>query len=118
MELTDYFRFVAALIFVIALIALIGYLGRRYGLGYRTVARGTARRLSISEIMPLDAKRRLVLVRRDDREHLLLVGGECDVVVEGNIIESHGNFSKNLEQAVSGHTPPDAPLVKKEGDPS
>jgi flagellar protein FliO/FliZ len=33
----------------------------------------------------VDAKRRLVLVRRDDREHLLLLGATQDVVVESGI---------------------------------
>jgi hypothetical protein len=42
-------------------------------------------RLGISEYHELDKTRRLVLVRRDDVEHLLLIGGAHDVVVEGGI---------------------------------
>ncbi len=42
-------------------------------------------RLGISEYHELDKTRRLVLVRRDDVEHLLLIGGGQDIVVEGGI---------------------------------
>lgn len=85
MDITDYMRFVFALGFVIGLFALLAYLAKRYGFGYRGVDKSGRRRLSISEVMPLDGKRRLVLVRRDEREHLLLIGGESDLVVEQNI---------------------------------
>ncbi len=96
MEIADYLRFVFALAFVIALIALLGYLGKRYGLGYRNVQRTGKRRLAISEIMPLDSKRRLVLVKRDDKEHLLVLGGTTDLVVESNIEENDMSFSEHL----------------------
>jgi Flagellar biosynthesis protein, FliO len=42
-------------------------------------------RLGISEYYEIDKSRRLVLVRRDDMEHLLLIGGEQDLVVESEI---------------------------------
>jgi hypothetical protein len=43
-------------------------------------------RLSISEYYELDKERRLVLIRRDGMEHLLLIGGDHDLVVETGII--------------------------------
>lgn len=39
-------------------------------------------RLAVIEYREIDRSRRLVLVRRDQTEHLLLVGGNTDVVVE------------------------------------
>ena len=42
-------------------------------------------RLGISEYHELDKMRRLVLVRRDNVEHLILIGGPQDVVIERNI---------------------------------
>ena len=55
-------------------------------------------RLGVSEHYEIDNERRLVLVRRDDREHLLLIGGNQEIVVEAGIeveIESErlGRFS-------------------------
>ena len=42
-------------------------------------------RLGISEYYELDKMRRLVLVRRDNIEHLILIGGPQDLVVESGI---------------------------------
>jgi Flagellar biosynthesis protein, FliO len=42
-------------------------------------------RLGISEYHELDKTRRLVLIRRDNVEHLILIGGPQDVVVESGI---------------------------------
>ena len=43
------------------------------------------RRLTVIDSVPIDARRRLVIVRRDNVEHLLLTGGGEDVVVETGI---------------------------------
>jgi hypothetical protein len=42
-------------------------------------------RLAVTELLEVDKNRRLVLVRRDDVEHLVLIGGGQDVVVEASI---------------------------------
>ncbi len=42
-------------------------------------------RLGVSEYHELDKTRRLVLVRRDNTEHLLLIGGPQDLVIEPGI---------------------------------
>ncbi len=42
-------------------------------------------RLGISEYHEIDKTRRLVLVRRDETEHLILIGGAHDLVVETGI---------------------------------
>jgi flagellar protein FliO/FliZ len=82
-DAADYLRFVLALVFVLALIGLASWLVRRFGLGGRVAGpRASARRIGIVEAATIDAKRRLVLVRRDDVEHLLLIGGSADLVVE------------------------------------
>lgn len=43
------------------------------------------RRLDVVEQSSLDGRRRLVLIRRDDVEHLIMTGGPVDVVIETNI---------------------------------
>lgn len=50
--------------------------------------RGT--RIGISEYYEVDKTRRLVLVRRDDVEHLVMIGGAQDLVVESNIPSAMG----------------------------
>lgn len=52
------------------------------------------RRLGVVEHASIDAKRRLILVRRDDVEHLIMTGGPVDVVLETGIVpQSHINPS-------------------------
>jgi len=67
----------AALAAVVALILLAGRLARRAGLAPRA-GHG---RLRLEEALPLDARRRLLLVRCDGRALLLLTGGAQDQVV-------------------------------------
>ena len=43
------------------------------------------RRLEVVEHSSVDGRRRLVLIRRDDVEHLIMTGGPVDVVIETNI---------------------------------
>ncbi|WP_422367579.1 hypothetical protein [Pelagibius sp.] len=87
MDLAEYLRFFLALGFVLILIAILAALVRRSGLGDRlAVAKTTAgRRLDLIEVRPLDAKRKLVLLRRDDREHLVLLGSSSDLLIESDI---------------------------------
>ena len=82
----DYLRFALALAFVLALIVAIGWVARRLGLGGAPQApSGRRRRLGVVEALPVDAKRRLVLVRRDGVEHLVLLGTGSETLVEAGI---------------------------------
>jgi len=85
MDSSNYIRFMLALVFVLGLILALTWVARRSGLTTTTKGR-QKRRLALVEVMSLDAKRRLVLVSRDGREHLLLIGGTSDLVVEADIV--------------------------------
>lgn len=80
-----YWRFVAALVLVIALIFAVAWVAKRLGLGGRIAMTRGKRRLSVQEVLSLDGKRRLVLLKRDGIEHLLLLGISEDVVIETGI---------------------------------
>ena len=86
MEFTTYFKFLLALVFVLGLIGLMAWGARRFGVLRATVRPGNGkRRLEIIEIAPIDSKRRLLLVRRDGTDHLLLLGATSDLVIETGI---------------------------------
>ena len=53
---------------------------------FKWLRRNASRRVGVIESVPLDGKRNIVLVRRDNTEHLVLVGGRTDVVIEPNIM--------------------------------
>ncbi|RCL00099.1 MAG: hypothetical protein JSC189_001266 [Candidatus Tokpelaia sp. JSC189] len=42
-------------------------------------------RLSVCDIAIIDSQRRVILIRRDNIEHLVLIGGSSDMIIEGNI---------------------------------
>jgi flagellar protein FliO/FliZ len=84
-------RFVVAFVIVLGLIALTFWLIRRFGgtrIGGTAAARGRQPRLAVVDAAPVDGRRRLVLVRRDNVEHLLMIGGPTDIVVEENIVRA------------------------------
>ncbi|MBK8157277.1 MAG: flagellar biosynthetic protein FliO [Rhodospirillaceae bacterium] len=84
MTYDSYLRFALALLLVLGLIALLAWLMRRFGMGGALRTAGQ-RRLQVMETTPVGPRHRLVLVRRDLVEHLLLLGPQGDVVVERGI---------------------------------
>jgi hypothetical protein len=82
--------FVFAFVAVLALIGVAAWLVRRFAgnrLGANT-NRGRMPRLAVIDAAAVDGRRRLVLVRRDNIEHLLMIGGPTDIVVEPNIVRA------------------------------
>jgi flagellar protein FliO/FliZ len=85
MEEIDFSQFILAFAFVLGLIGLMGFALKRYGRATGLVAKAGAGRIQVVEVTPLDYKRRLVLVKRDDVEHLILVADGRETVVETGI---------------------------------
>ena len=82
-------RFFIAFLVVLALIGLTAWLVRRFGSNRLGAgARGRQPRLAVIDAATVDGRRRLVLIRRDNVEHLLMIGGPTDVVVEPNIVRA------------------------------
>src|ERR1700733_4469240 len=80
------------LIFGFVLCVLFAFLWalRRFGTGQLGGGgtRGRQHRLSVLEWAKVDNRRFLCLVRRANVEHLLIIGGPTDVVVEANIVRA------------------------------
>jgi flagellar protein FliO/FliZ len=76
MSLADFARAFFALAITLGLIGLAAFLARRFGPEWlvRLQRPKAERRLTIVESLPLDPVRRLVLVRLDSTERLLLLG--------------------------------------------
>ena len=84
-------RFIVAFVLVLALIGLTAWLIRQFGSARASNAGGARNRqprLAVLDSAIVDARRRLVLIRRDNVEHLILIGGPTDVVVEENIVRA------------------------------
>lgn len=101
MNFESYLYAVLALIFVLALLGLFYLVMRRLGIGGALPRTRGERRLRLLEVLPVDAKRRLVLLRRDGREHLVLLGPESDLLIESLDEDeqgSAGDFDAMLER--------------------
>jgi hypothetical protein len=101
--------FLFAFIAVLALIGVAAWLVRRFAsnrLGANP-NRGRMPRLAVIDAAAVDGRRRLVLVRRDNVEHLLMIGGPSDIVVEPNIVRAtSGRDQMASRPAVAGEQPP------------
>ena len=91
-DLSDLLVYFGAFIFVIALIGLVAFLmkgvlsgGSSSGVG---LLRGRKRRLGVVEAAAVDGRRKLILVRRDHIEHLIMTGGPVDVLIESGVDRS------------------------------
>ncbi len=81
----DYLRFAAALVFVLALMGLLAFALRRLGLAGPALIGSKTRRLRLVEVLPLDSRRRAILLERDKKQHLVILGPGGETVVETHI---------------------------------
>ncbi|MFN3350270.1 flagellar biosynthesis protein FliO [Pseudorhodoplanes sp.] len=81
-------RFFIAFVVVFVLIGITAWLIRRFGSGALggAAGRGRAPRLAVIEAGAVDGRRKLVLIRRDNTEHLIMIGGPTDILIEANIV--------------------------------
>lgn len=87
--LPELLRFGAALVFVLALMTGLGLVLKRINTGsFKGRPIKEKRRLGVTEMMSLDARRHLVLIQRDDREHLVILGPNGETVIETSIESS------------------------------
>jgi flagellar protein FliO/FliZ len=88
-EMPPAVRFLLAFLIVLGLIGVTAWAVRRFGAGRLGAnTRGRQPRLAVIDYASVDGRRRLILVRRDNVEHLLMIGGPTDVVVEPNIVRA------------------------------
>jgi flagellar protein FliO/FliZ len=73
---------IGALALVLGVLAITQHLAARFKLPQRLAgATGTARTLAIEQTLALDPRRRLLLIRCDGRQLLLLTGGPEDLLI-------------------------------------
>ncbi len=112
------------LTFIAALLVVCGLLVR----GYLTTGSPTSaltntffgpkpeKRLDVVDQANVDGRRRLVLIRRDDVEHLIMTGGPVDVVIETNIGQSRPRSAEVLDGPGSIYNRPARTLGQAAGD--
>ncbi|HEY0106352.1 MAG TPA: flagellar biosynthetic protein FliO [Rhizomicrobium sp.] len=84
MDVIDFARYIGALALVLGLVGAAGLAARRFGLS-ALVKPAATRRLAVVETLMVGPRQRLLIVRRDGVEHLLLAGPDGTTVVEAAI---------------------------------
>lgn len=85
---TDILRAIFALAFVIGLMWLLSYVLKKYGWRFglpTALSMGRERRLKLVEILPLDHRNKVALIRQDGKEHLLLINADNATIIEKNL---------------------------------
>jgi flagellar protein FliO/FliZ len=84
MDAMDFARYIGALVLVLGLVGAAGLAARRFGLA-GLVKPAATRRLAVVETLMLGPRQRLLIVRRDAVEHVVLVGPDGASVIESGI---------------------------------
>ncbi len=121
-ELPTGVKAVLALAFVLVLVVIAGLILRKLTGGRLklTGQGGRARqpRLGVVDIFELDRQRQLVLLRRDNVEHLVMIGGPNDVVVEASIHRGGARAAAPVaEPAEPAEQPVPPPGLKPRAEP-
>ncbi len=90
-ELPQIIRLVLALAFVLALMGGLALLLKRFGLSTGMASSSGEKRLKVVEALPLDARHRAILLQRDDKQHLVILGPNSETVVENDIKPKKNN---------------------------
>jgi flagellar protein FliO/FliZ len=117
-----------SVIYIVSIMLLIGLAGLAFwiarqslGLGGMTLFQNKPKRLGVVEATSLDGRRRLVLVRRDNVEHLIMTGGPVDVLIETGIPMGMRAANGRAEAAIGGeaaYLADDVPLILHRDQPN
>lgn len=79
----DIIRLLLSLGVVLALMWGLAFLIKKLGLaGAQPVHKGGDKTLEVVESLPLDARRRAVILRNKDKEHLVILGANSETLIE------------------------------------
>ena len=127
--MSDSVIYIVTVTLLIALAGLAFWIARQsLGLGGMTLFQSKTKRVGVVESASLDGRRRLVLVRRDNVEHLVMTGGPVDVLIETGIPMVMRSGANGLRDALSQAEPPmgseaaylpdDVPLILHRDQPN
>ncbi len=92
-------KFLAALAFVLALMGGLALVMKKIGLGQAGLAGRGDKRLKLVEVMPIDARRKAVILQCDDEQHLVILGPTGDTVIKNNISKRIVSHEPSLKDA-------------------
>ena len=107
-------KFVLAFLVVLALIWVCAFAFKRFGgraLAAASGTRGRQPRLAVIDSAMVDTRRQLLLIRRDNVEHLIMTGGPTDIVIEPNIVRQTAAAPARATPSLADTLPRAVPLA-------
>jgi hypothetical protein len=95
---------------LLCLVAVLWFIRNRPSSPFIRGGKNRQPRLAVLDAAAIDTRRRLVLVRRDDVEHLIMIGGPTDVVIESRIAST---AAQPPVQAAVAQPPADAAIAAR-----
>ncbi|MCK5285241.1 MAG: FliO/MopB family protein [Alphaproteobacteria bacterium] len=86
-DLPQFLRLLAAMAFVLALMGGLAITLKRLGLTGCPNVPTQKKRLKLIESITLDSRRRAILLQRDDKQHLVILGANSETVIETDITD-------------------------------
>ncbi|MEM8934779.1 MAG: flagellar biosynthetic protein FliO [Pseudomonadota bacterium] len=78
-------RLIFAFVAVLGMIGAAAYIARKVGLGAADQSGAGKKRLSLVETLTVDPRRRIAIIRCDEKEHLIAFGPESETVIERDL---------------------------------
>lgn len=91
---------------LLLLVAILWIMRNRAPSPFVRGGRNRQPRLQVLDAAAVDARRRLVLVRRDDVEHLVMIGGPTDIVIESRILPAGAAVQEPVPAAPAAQPAP------------
>lgn len=82
---SEILRLVFGFVAVLGMIGFCAFAAKKAGLASMTGAAGGKRRLGLTEMLPLDGRRRLAIVKCDDKEYLILMGVAGETLIDASL---------------------------------
>lgn len=95
---SEIFRLVFGFVAVLGMIGLAALAAQKAGLASMNGAGGRKRRLALREVLPIDARRRIAIVKCDDTEYLIMLGPTGETVVDSNLKSVPDNEVSGIDQ--------------------
>lgn len=101
-ESISWLRFAFASFTVLTLLAALAW-GLKYATanGWLSPNASRTKRLKLVSALSLDARRRIVLVEKDDKEYTILVGGSSDVLLDTSTCGTKANDNASNKETAS-----------------
>lgn len=88
-DVPEWAQWTIFIVVILVTLMLVLWLFRKiFGGASSRLSKSRQPRLSVTDAAVVDDKRRLVLVRRDNVEHLIMIGGPTDIVIEQSIVKT------------------------------